>query len=227
MLILDIGTHSSMNIELSERLRIDYPKAVFGSLMVRGVKNMKQCEKLEKRKRELENWIRKAYDATGNSIIEGYRAHFKRWKKTYPIEFQIKTIRKGGAFPKVSVLVDSMFMAELKNRILTSGHDLDEIRGDLIFDVSRGGERYVKLNGEEQEAKAGDVLLRDREGLLATVLFGPARRTSITPETRNVLYLAWCPYGIGEELIRGHLEDIRSNLELAYETLEVGIGIYV
>jgi DNA/RNA-binding domain of Phe-tRNA-synthetase-like protein len=103
-----------MNIELSERLRIDYPKAVFGSLMVRGVKNMKQCEKLEKRKRELENWIRKAYDATGNSVIEGYRAHFKKWNKTYPIEFQIKTIRKGGTFPKVSVLVDSMFIAELK-----------------------------------------------------------------------------------------------------------------
>jgi DNA/RNA-binding domain of Phe-tRNA-synthetase-like protein len=85
----------------------------------------------------------------------------------------------------------------------------------------------VKLNGEEQEAEGGDVLLRDGEGLLATVLFGPARRTSITPETRNVLYLAWCPYGIGEELIRGHLEDIRSNLGSAYETLEVEIGIHM
>jgi len=42
-----------------------------------------------------------------------------------------------------------MFLAELKNRILTSGHDLDKIEGGLFFDVSDERERYLKLNGKE------------------------------------------------------------------------------
>jgi len=89
-----------------------------------------------------------------------------------------------------------MFLAELKNRYLTSGHDLDAVQGGLIFDVSEGDERYLKLNGKEQQLKKDDVILKDEEGILASVLHGPARRTSITPQTSQALYLAWYPYGM-------------------------------
>jgi len=216
-----------MKIVLTPELKSLYPEAVLGSLIVRDVPNRKRHEALEGRKRGLEREIREVYvDVEEDSTIQSYSAFFKRWGKTYPIAFQIRTIKRGGRFPQVSVLVDSMFMAELKNRILTSGHDLDAIQGDLSFDVSDGGERYLKLNGKEQELKKNDVILRDEDGILASVLYGPARRTAITPETENALYFAWCPYGMGEGSITSHLNDIHSNLGVVFESVTSEMRIH-
>jgi len=218
---------TAMKIELKPELKISYPEIVFGSLIVKNVPNRKKHEALEEWKREAEKKIREVYvDVDEDSMIQRYNAYFKRWGKTYPIEFQIKTVKGGSKFPQVSVLVDSMFVAELRNRILTSGHDLDAIQGDLTFDVSEEGERYLMLNGKEQELKENDVILRDEEGILGSILYGPAKRTSITLGTRNALYFAWCPYGMGDELIKVHLNDILSNLRTVSESVASGIQIH-
>jgi DNA/RNA-binding domain of Phe-tRNA-synthetase-like protein len=216
-----------MNVELRPVLKMVYPRAVFGSLTAKNIPNTKKHDALEEWKRLLERKIREVYaDPDEDSTIQSYNTFFKRWGKTYPIEFQIKTIKGGGRFPQVSTLVDSMFLAELKNRILTSGHDLDTIKGKLIFDVSDEGEIYLKLNGKEQELKENDVVLRDEEGVLASVLYGPARRTSIRPKTRNPLYFAWCPYGMDEEMIATHLKDILSHLRLVFASVDPEIQIH-
>ena len=216
-----------MKIELTPRLRIIYPKAVFGSLIARNVPNMKKNDGLEERKRDLEKKIKEAYAGPDeDQTIQDYNTYFKRWGETYPIEFQIKTIKRGGRFPQVSALVDSMFLAELKNGHLTSGHDLDALQGDLIFDASEGGERYLKLNDKEQQLKKDDVVLKDERGILASVLYGPARRASITPETKNALYLAWYPYGMVGELITAHLKDILSNLSIVFGSVTSEIQIH-
>ena len=215
-----------MRVELSPELRIIYPRAQFGSLTVRNAPNTRKIGALEEQKRLLEREIREVYPAVEeDSTIQSYDTYFKRWGKTYPVEFQIKTLKRGGRLPQVSALVDGMFMAEIKNRILTSGHDLDALAEDLIFDVSSEGEWYVKLNGEEQKLKDNDVILRDAEGILASVLYGPARRTSISPTTRSAIFFAWCPYGMGEETIKAHLNNILSNLRIIYESTSSEIQI--
>jgi DNA/RNA-binding domain of Phe-tRNA-synthetase-like protein len=215
-----------MQVELRPELKILYPKAVFGSLTVKSAPNKEQHDGLEERKRRLEAEIREVYpDVEDDDVIQGYDSHFKRWGRTYPIEFQIKSIKKGRRLPRVSVLVDGMFMAELKNRILTSGHDLDAIRGGLSFDVSDKGEEYLKLSGEEQGLPMNDVVLRDEAGILASVLYGPARRSSISPKTRNALYFAWCPHGMDDEQITAHLTDLLSNLHTVFDKLDSEIVI--
>ncbi|MFX1284838.1 MAG: phenylalanine--tRNA ligase beta subunit-related protein [Promethearchaeota archaeon] len=209
-----------MQVHITPDLKRVYPESSFGSLIVRNIPNRKIHEALEEIKRDLERSIREEYEEVDNdSMIQNYNSYFKKWNKIYPIEYQIKTIRSGGKFPQVSVLVDSMFVAELFNRILTSGHDLEEIHGDLTFDISREGERYLKLNGQEQKLKKNDVVLRDNEGLLACILYGPARRTSITLKTKDALYFAWCPYMTDEELIMSHLKKIYENLSSVFESV--------
>ena len=199
-----------------------YPECLFGSLIVKEVPNEKDHEALETRKRELERRIREdSGEVKDFEMIRYYNSYFRMWKKTYtyPIEYQINTIKKGGKFPKVSVLVDSMFIAELNNMVLTSGHDLDTIQGDLTFDISGGDEQYLKINGKEQNLRKGDIFLKDEEGILACILFGPARRTSITPETKNVLYFAWCPLIINEAQVKTHLIEILMNFKKLYPTV--------
>ncbi len=215
-----------MKIELSSNLKALYPKAVLGSLVVKGVYN-KKSEVLEQRKRDLEIKIRENHiDPQKDEIIESYNAYFKKWDKKYPIVFQIETIKQGNNLPNISLLVDSMFLAELKNRILTSGHDLDTLQDNLMFDISEGNEQYLKLNNDSQKIKKDDVILKDKKGILASILYGPAKRTSIALDTKNATYLAWCPYGMSKDLIRAHLNDIFSNLCLGFKSPVAETKIY-
>lgn len=211
-----------MQIILTPGLKKLYPESIFGSLIVKEVSNKKQHEALETRKRELERRIREdSGEVKDFEMIHYYNSYFKMWKKTYtyPIEYQINTIRKGRQLPQVSVLVDSMYIAELNNMLLTSGHDLDTIQGDLAFDVARGNEQYLKINGKEQDLKKGDIFLKDDEGILACILFGPARRTSISTKTKNAVYFAWCPQTINEAQVKTHLNEILRNVEKVYPTV--------
>ncbi|MBD3205905.1 hypothetical protein GF319_06130 [Candidatus Bathyarchaeota archaeon] len=206
-----------MKLDIRRELKLLYNRAVFGRLIVYDLPNKKGNDELENLKRELEKEIREEYpDVDKDQVIRSYDTYFKKWNKTYPIEFQIKTIKSGRQFPRVSALVDSMFLSELRNRILTSGHDLDSIQGELLYDVSDEGEKYTKLNGKEQMLPRSDIVLRDTDGILASVLYGPARRTSIKNDTENAIYLAWCPYSLGFDAIKEHLVDIISNLEVVY-----------
>jgi DNA/RNA-binding domain of Phe-tRNA-synthetase-like protein len=107
-----------------------------------------------------------------------------------------------------------MFVAELKNQLLTAGHDLAAVRPPVTVGVALGNERYTTLNGWDQILKAGDMFMADCEGVISSVLYGPDRRTRITPETSAVLFAVYAPAGIGETAVRQHLEDIRAGVLL-------------
>ncbi|OLS19580.1 MAG: hypothetical protein HeimC3_45300 [Candidatus Heimdallarchaeota archaeon LC_3] len=216
-----------VSVIISDSLKQSYPDAIFGNLIVKNIINKINDPQLERRKRNFENFLRNDYQRlVEDEILNIFKQHFKKWDKSYPIEFQLQSIIKGKTLPQVSVLVDSMFHAELKNLILTSGHDLDQIEGSLIFDSTIGNESFLKINGKDQQLKEGDILLRDDKGILANILYGPAKRTAITMNTKNSLYFAWCPRGIDTNTVKNHLEEILSNLKMVYDSILSDIAIY-
>jgi len=115
-----------------------------------------------------------------------------------------------------------MFMAEVKNLLLTAGHDLEAVVEPVTLDVSRGDEYYVRLNGQEQRLKPGDMMMTDSRGVISSVLYGPDYRTRITLNTHHVFFVVYAPKGIGEEAIRQHLDDIRANVMIIAPEAEVG-----
>jgi DNA/RNA-binding domain of Phe-tRNA-synthetase-like protein len=206
-----------MKFTVRPEVKIFYPSAHFGSLTIHNQNNQKQHPDLEQSKRQLEEKIRETYlSPVDDEVVQCYADYYGKWGKTYHIEFQINSIKKGRGFPNVSTHVDSMFMAELENRILTSGHDADTVQGSLIYDLADNGEEYVKLNGKKQSLLKNDIVLRDEEGVLASILFGPAARTSITMETLNPLFFAWCPIGITPEAVETHLSTILGYMDTVY-----------
>jgi DNA/RNA-binding domain of Phe-tRNA-synthetase-like protein len=117
--------------------------------------------------------------------------------------------------------VEVMFVAELKNLLLTAGHDLDAVQVPVKLDVAEGSERYIRLNGQEQGLKPGDMMIADAQGVISCVLYGPDRRTRITPETRQVLFTVYAPPGIGEQAVHDHLQDIQANVLLVAPQADV------
>ena len=206
-----------MEFTVRPEVKIFYPTAIFGSLTINNQQNLKNHPGIEQAKRLIEKKIRETHPPPREDpIIQRYAAYFDRWGKTYPIQFQIDSIKKGRTFPRVSTHVDTMFMAELENRILTSGHDRDTIQGTPVYDLADQGQEYTKINGKKQALQKNDVILKDDEGVLASILFGPAARTSIKMETVNPLYLAWCPARIDHETVDNHLSTITKLSKIAY-----------
>ena len=212
---------NKIKIGISGNLRDAYPKIKVAFLEVKNVDNKKFDEKIEEKKEDLENFIRKNYvNVKKFEVIESYNNFFKKYEKKYPIQFQIESIINGKNIPSVSCAVESMFMAELKNMFLTAGHDLDSIRGSLKTKLSYGSESYVKINNAEQNIKAGDILTEDSEGIISSVLYGPDHRTRITENTKNCLFFSYFPFGIEDDKVKSHFKDIINNLKIFSRDVE-------
>ena len=208
-------------IRVSEAWKTAYPGACVGILLMRNVSNPAGHPALSKRKDELEMELRNRFagcrrdDLKALEPIKVYNAYLKPYKKTYPVQLQLESVVfKGQSILNAAALVEAMFMAELKNLLLTAGHDLDILKMPITLDVARGDESYIRLNGNEQIPKAGDMIMTDTEGVISSVVYGPDRRTRITDTTRNVLFAVYGVPGIGEETIRQHLHDMQMNVLL-------------
>ena len=208
--------------EITTSWKTTYPDAHAGILVMHGVDNPATCPELERRKQDLEEQLRtrfigqdrKALDTI--PTISAYNAYYKQFKKTYHVQAQLESIAfKGRTIPSVGAVVTAMFMAEVKNLLLTAGHDWAAIQPPLRIDVATGSEQYVLINGQEQATKPGDMLMADAQGVISSVIYGPDQRTRITAATRQVLFVVYAPVGIGEQAVRQHLEDIRTNVVLA------------
>jgi len=213
---------------VSEAWKTAYPGAAAGILVMRNVVNPEHHVALDERKDELENLLRSRFSGYDRAAlkalppIQAYNAYLKRYKKTYHVQFQLESVvLKGKGIPRVSALVEAMFMAELKNLLLTAGHDLEAIQTPVRLDVSKGSERYILLNGREQVLKPGDMMMADTQGVISSVLYGPDRRTRITSATRQVFFAVYAPSGIGEQAVYQHLQDIQANVLLVAPDAEV------
>ena len=221
---------------VSDAWKAAFPGAVVGALAMRDVANPESVAALDQRKVELENQLRQRFSEGGRAalkalpVLRAYGAHYERFKKTYHVQLQLESVAlKGKAIPRVSALVEAMFMAELENMLLTAGHDLAAVQEPLRLDVSTGDERYTLLNGQEQMLKPGDMFVADAQGVISDVIYGPDQRTRITAETRRVLFVVYAPAGIGAEAVRRHLEEIQAHIALfapqaTVESLEVHVA---
>ncbi|MFZ5864405.1 MAG: phenylalanine--tRNA ligase beta subunit-related protein [Thermodesulfobacteriota bacterium] len=196
-----------------------YPGALMGALALGNVTNPKSHAALDKRKKELEQDLRSLFHSSEElkslQPIVAYRDYYKRFKKSYHVLHQLESlVFKGKSIPAVAALVEAMFMAELNNMLLTAGHDLDAIAPPLTLSVATGHETYVKLNGEEQITKPGDMIISDAQAIISSVIYGPDRRTRITENTRRVLFTTYGVPGVGDQALRQHLQGIESNVRL-------------
>lgn len=202
--------------DITSAWALDFPMSHAGILVMHNVNNPSQHPELEKRKAELEEQIRSQFlgqdraALSSHPVLQAYNAYYKRFKKSYHVQLQLESIAwKGKSIPSVSALVESMFMAELKNMLLTAGHDLDLLQPPLTLDVSKGTETYTLMRGDEQILKPDDMFISDQNGVISSIIYGPDQRTQITPSTRNVVYTVYAPAGIDRQVVENHLSDIR------------------
>jgi DNA/RNA-binding domain of Phe-tRNA-synthetase-like protein len=207
--------------QVSDRLKAAYPGAHAGVLVMHEASNPPHHAALDEQKLLLEKQLRQRFAGQDRPqiiqlpVLQAYDAYYRRFNKTYHVQLQLESILfKGKSIPSVAALVEAMFMAEVKDQMLTAGHDLETLQLPARLDVSQGGERYTLLRGQEQELKPGDMFIADRAGIISSILYGPDQRTQIQPATRNVMFTVYAPPGIDEPALLNHLQEIQKNVLL-------------
>src|SRR6266542_1276268 len=129
--------------EVTSAWKSTFPEAHAGVLVMHNVINHPQHPELEKRKAELEEQLRSQFSGqnraalSNHTILQTYNNYYKHFKKSYHVQLQLESIAwKGKSIPSVSALVESMFMAEIKNMLLTAVHDLEVLQLRLTWGVS-------------------------------------------------------------------------------------------
>jgi len=206
-------------LEVTEQWKTAYPTAHVGVLVMEDVANPQVCPELDREKTILEDDLRALFrDPAGLKSMEpikSYQNFFKRFNKTYHVLQQVQSVVfKGRSVPKVACLVEAMFMAELRNMLLTAGHDMDVVESPIRLHVARGDESFVRMNGEEKTLKQGDMFIADRQGIISSVIYGPDGRTRIGPSTTRVLFTVYSVGGVGEQATLQHLQGIQSYVKL-------------
>jgi DNA/RNA-binding domain of Phe-tRNA-synthetase-like protein len=204
-------------LEASASWKSIYPQASIGLLAMANVTNPASNDELDRRKEALEAALREKYGRYGREELRAlpsiapYVTYYKQFKKTYHVLQQLESVAlKGKAIPRTAALVEAMFMAELKNQLLTAGHDLDTLQAPVSITAARGNETYTGIGGRELRTKAGDMMITDAVGILSSIVYGPDQRTKISPTTNRVLFTIYAPAGIKQHMLADHLHDLKT-----------------
>ena len=205
-----------------------HPGATIGLLELSGVDNAHTIAGLEKRKRETETRLRERYqsftrqDFLALPLMAAYAHYYKRFGKTYHVQLQVESIvLRAKNLPDVSPLVDANFIAEVETFILTAGHDVAKLRLPVSIDVSREGDQMTLMNGTSKVIYAGDMIMRDAQGISCSIIYGQDDRSPISTQTAGALYVAYAPPGVPAEQVEMQLRKIEENVRLCSPSLAV------
>jgi DNA/RNA-binding domain of Phe-tRNA-synthetase-like protein len=195
--------------------------ASVGLIAMRGVANPVSNDNLSDVATALETDVRSRLGSADREAIRtipplpAYAAYYKRWGQRYHVAMQLESVaQKGKALPRVAALVEAMFIAELRNLLLTAGHDLDALELPVRLTVGNG-ESITAPNGQETTVKAGDMVIADAGGhVLSAIITGPSDVARIGPETTAALFYTYAPPGVDSGLVDAHLDEIEQNVRL-------------
>ena len=210
-----------LSISATYEWRITHPGGIIGLLEISGIENINSPSSLDERKRSTEVQLRERYkgftrqDFLALPVMSAYEKYYKRFNKTYHVLLQVESIvLKGKNLPSVTPLVDANFIAEVETFILTAGHNVAKLHEPVSIDVSREGDKMTQMNGASKIIRAGDMVMRDTNGISCSIIYGQDNRSPISAETSHVLYVAYAPAGVPEDVVDSQLQKIKENVRL-------------
>lgn len=184
-----------------------------------------KAQELEQFRRRWEGYQRK--EALGTSPLACYAEYYRQFGKTYPVLLQMESVLlKGRGIRASSLGVATMFLAEVCHGLLVAGHDRARLGGQYTLDVAAGGESFTNVAGQVRILKRGDLLLRDGDAILSSVLEGQDRASSLGCQSQQVFYCVYGVAGVTKEQLQAFFDDLRRYLLAAYPDADIGAPAY-
>jgi DNA/RNA-binding domain of Phe-tRNA-synthetase-like protein len=165
---------------------------------------------------KLKNQFVNPSDLRSDSVIQAYVNYYKSFRKSYHVLLQLESLLYGGKHSlPMDPLLRIIFLAELKNRLLTAVHQTAMLEYPLSVGIATGQEQYTLLNGSMTFLKQGDMVISDQMGVISSIIYGPDFRTRIRAGTNRALVAVYAPAGIDRQLVEAHFSDIISLADAA------------
>lgn len=143
---------------------------------------------LEEKKKEV---IEKAKDLSNNPILEAYRELYRFCTaKGFipPAESLFQLIKRNGRLPNINTVVDSYNLVSVETLLSIGAHDIDKIKGNLVFKITDGSESYIPLGSNKPEkVNSGEYACMDEEKIICRMDVKQCEQTKITKGTKSFI----------------------------------------
>jgi DNA/RNA-binding domain of Phe-tRNA-synthetase-like protein len=136
--------------------------------------------------------------------IQVFESFFTQNGFRSPLADQLKHIQEKG-LPGGSPLVKALLLSEMSSGLLMGAQDAAAIRGPLVCDLAEEGETFRGMRTEVL-CRKGEIVLRDSEGIIATLFQGPDRRTRLNKDTKDVAFFIFSVPGISDGDVKEGME---------------------
>jgi DNA/RNA-binding domain of Phe-tRNA-synthetase-like protein len=196
-----MATMMNLEFQYSESVRrIPWP-VVLGVVTVRGVDQ----EGLEAALTSAQRSV--SFSDPGPSVmrrIQTFESFFTQNGFRSPLGAQLQHVQEKG-LPSGSPLVKALLLSEMGTGLLMGAQDAAAVRGPLVCDLAEEGETFRGMRAEVLCHK-GEIVLRDSEGIIATLFQGPDRRTRLNKDTKDVAFFIFSVPGISDGDVKEGME---------------------
>jgi len=184
-----------MSLKIDSKLKTRFPDLNVLTHHIRGVHVQKKNSELEDFKVEVMRQVRNDYSLNAvkdQPTFRAYRDFFWSIKidptKIRPAaEALIRRILAGKTLPRINTLVDSYNLASIKSRIALATFDADKLEGDLLMRFAEEGEQFIGIGMDKPLIlKGGEIVVSDKEKLVAVYPYRDADNTKVTEKTENI-----------------------------------------
>lgn len=199
-----------MNINRTDSYNSIYPSLALGVAIINGCTfQKKHTFEFKSYKRKILKELRKDNSKTKNNLSK-FDDFFKDNDSYFPLNDHLnKTIKQG--FPNINIYIDTHIVTEMSHGLLMGIQDYDKFKGSLSLDVAKDGETFEGIGGLVN-CKEGEIIVRDEESIVASLLQGPDKKTLISDSTTNVIIYSFMVPDID-------LIDIENSLQQSVEIL--------
>ncbi len=92
-----------------------------------------------------------------------------------------------GRLPTISRVVDTMNFVSITSGLTISIWDFQKLKGDIVYKLSQGGEKYWPFMGEEMQLLAGELAAFDDEKVLCLVRYRDSKYAPVELETKDIV----------------------------------------
>lgn len=133
-----------------------------------------------------------------NEVVKVWREAYRSFKTKKgarcSIENLLKRVLKGNPVGSITPSVDVYNALSLKYALPVGGEDIDAFVGDVVLDVTEGGDAFRPLGEDEDDPTLpGEVCYRDDAGAICRCWnWRDGVRTALTDDSRNAFLVIEC-----------------------------------
>jgi len=145
--------------------------------------------------------------------IQAFESFFTQNGFHSPLADQLRQVQQKGLRGS-SPLVKALLLSEMSTGTLMGAQDAAAVKGPLVCGLAEEGETFRGMRAEVL-CREGEIVLRDSEGIIATLFQGPDRRTRLNKDTKDVVFFIFSVPGVSDADVKEGVETVRNLFQAA------------